>query len=166
MFKKILLIALITLPLTVFAQEGKIAYLNYGDVITAMPEYKLMTDSLSKSQSEFQAEFKILTDEYTKKMSDYIAQRDSLNQSIKLRREQELQDIQQRADNFQQYAAQKQEELQQALGAPIQAKLQKTIEEVGKENNFLYIISLQAFLYKAPHAIDATPLVKKKLGIQ
>jgi len=166
MFKKIVLIALITLPFAAFAQEGKIAYLNYGDVITAMPEYKQMTDSLSKSQSEFQAEFKVFTDDYTKKMSDYIAQRDSLNQSIRLRREQELQDLQQRADNFQQYAAQKQEELQQALVAPIHAKLQKIIEEVGKENNFLYIVNSQVFFFEAPNAINATPLVKKKLGIQ
>jgi len=166
MLKKFLLFALVALPAISFAQESqKIAYVNYGDVIVAMPEYKQMTDSLKRSEAEFQAELKVLSDEYSKKLSDYIAQRDSLNQSIKTRREQELDEIRQRADNFQQYAVQKQDELQQTMSAPIQTKLQKAIDDVGRENNFLYIANSQAFLYISPSATDATPLIKRKLGL-
>jgi len=167
MLKKIVLFAVVMFPVIAFAQESqKIAYVNYSDVIYAMPETKQMQDSLTKSQNEFQAELKIITDEYQKKLSDYVAQRDSLNASIKLRREAELNEVQQRGANFEQYAAQKQDELQQALATPITNKLQKAINDVGAENNFLYIANSQAFLYIAPNATDATPLVKKKLGIQ
>jgi len=166
MFKKFVLFVLVMFPVIAFAQESqKIAYVNYIDVIVAMPEYKQMQDSLKKSENDFQAEMKILSDEYSKKLSDYIAQRDSLNESIKLRREQELDEVRQRAANFEQYAAQKQDELQQALSTPIQNKLQKAINEVGAESNFLYIANSQAFLYIAPSATDATPLIKRKLGI-
>jgi outer membrane protein len=166
MIKKILLIALVALPLGAFAQEAsKIAYVNYMDVIASMPEYKAMNDSLKKSEAEYQAELKVLSDEYTKKVSDYVAQQDSLNESIKQRRIAELQDLQQRAQNFQETAAQKQDELQQKLSQPIQEKLMKAVNDVGKENNFQYIANAQAFLYIAPDATDATPLVKKKLGI-
>ena len=165
MFKKIVLFALVMFPVAVFAQD-KIAYVHYLEVVNAMPEYKQMMDSLNKFQTDFQAELKSMSDEFTKKYSDYIAQRDSLNENIRLRREQELQDMQQRAENFQQYAAQKQDEMQQALSAPILSKLQKAIEDVGKENNFLYIANSQVFLYISPNATDATPLVKRKLGIQ
>ena len=167
MFKKILLFALVMLPFSIFAQESqKIAYVNLTDVYVAMPEYKQMQDSLKKSEAEFQNELQGMSDEYTKKLSDYVSQRDSLNESIKLRREQELDNIRQRAENFQQLAAQQQDALQQSLAAPIQDKLQKAINEVGKENNFLYIANSQVFLYLAPHATDATPMVRKKLGIQ
>ncbi|MCL1933590.1 MAG: OmpH family outer membrane protein [Candidatus Azobacteroides sp.] len=167
MFKKIVLFALVMFPVIGFAQETqKIAYVNYFDVVMAMPEYKQMQDSLKKSDSEFQAELKVLSDEYAKKVSDYVAQRDSLNESIKLRREQEIEEIRQRADNFQQYAAQKQDELQQSLSVPIQTKLQKAIDDVGKESNFLYIANSQAFSYISATATDATPLIKRKLGIQ
>jgi len=166
MFKKIVLFALLALPAVVFAQEQKIAYVNYGDVVTAMPEYKQMQDSLNKSANEFQAELKTMSDEYTKKLSDYVTQQDSLNESIKLRRQEELQNLQQRAENFQQYASQKQDEMQQRLSVPIQDKLQKATNDVGKENNFLYIIDFQALRYESPSAVDATPLIKKKLGIQ
>ena len=167
MVKKIVLFALVMFPVIGFAQEAqKIAYVNYGDVVVAMPEYKQMQDSLRKSETEFQSELKILSDEYAKKFSDYIAQRDSLNESIKLRREQEIEDIRQRATTFEQYAVQKQDELQQALSVPIQTKLQKAVDDVGRENNFLYIANSQAFFYISPTATDATPLVKRKLGIQ
>jgi len=166
MFKKIVLFALLTLPVFAFAQEQKIAYVNSVDVFTAMPEYKLMQDSLNKSAAEFQAELKNMSDEYTKKLSDYVAQQDSLNESIKIRRQQEIQDLQQRAENFQQYASQKQDEMQQRLSVPIQDKFQKAVNDVGKENNFLYIINSQVILYESPSAVDATPLIKKKLGIQ
>ena len=166
MLKKIVLITLVMLPCMMFAQEAqKIAYANNEQVIVAMPEYKAMQDSLQKQANAFRAEVKTLSDEYAKKMSDYVAQQDSLNDAIKQRRIAELQEIQQRADNFQQYAAQQQEELQQKLGAPIQEKLQKAINDVGKENNFLYIVNVQAFFYVSPNAVDATPLIKKKLGL-
>jgi len=166
MIKKIVLIALVMLPVVAFAQEQKIAYVNYGDVVMAMPEYKLMQDSLNKSANEYQAEINSMRDEYTKKLTDFVNQQDSLNETIKARRQQEIQELQQRSENFQQYAAQKQDEMQQRLSAPIQDKLQKAINDVGKENNFLYIGRSEAFLYISPNATDATPLVKKKLGIQ
>jgi outer membrane protein len=166
MIKKFLLIALVALPLAAFAQEAqKIAYVNYIDVVTSMPEYKAMQDSLKKADSEYQAELKVLSDEYTNKTADYVQHQDSLNESIKQRRLKELDDLRQRAANFQETAAQQQEELQQKLLQPIQEKLQKTISEVGKENNFLYIVNSQAFLFVSPNAADATPLIKKKLGI-
>jgi len=166
MLKKIVLIALVMLPCMMFAQEAqKIAYLNNEEVILAMPEYKAMQDSLQRQATSFRAELKTLSDEYTKKMTDYVAQQDSLNDAIKQRRIAELDDLRQRADNFQQYAAQQQDELQQRMGAPVQEKFQKAVNDVGKENNFLYIVNSQAFIYIAPNAVDATPLIKKKLGL-
>jgi len=165
MVKKIVLFALVMFPVIAFAQD-KIAYVNSMDVLTTMPEYKLMQDSLNKANNEFQAELKNMSDEYTKKLSDYVNQRDSLNESIKARREQEIQDLQQRAELFQQSAAQQQDAMQQRLSAPIYDKFQKAVNDVGKENSFLYIIDSQVLRYSSPTATDATPLVKKKLGIQ
>jgi len=146
------------------------AYLNYNDIVTTMPEYKQMQASLKNSQDESQAELKAMSDEYTQKLSDYVAQQDNLNESIKVRRQQELQNLQQRAQDFQQSAAQKQEALQQRLLTPIQEKLQNAINEVGKENNFLYIINHHPndslLLYIAPQSPDVTSMVKRMLGIQ
>ena len=167
MIKKIVLFAILVFPVVAFAQETqKIAYMDQGDVIVNMPEYKLMMDSLKKDSEDYDAEIKSWTDEYSKKMADFQEQQDTLNEAIKIRRYQDLEELRQRAANFQQYAQQKLEELQQALFAPIIEKFQKAVDEVGKENNFLYIIDSQAIRFTSSSAVNATTLVKKKLGIQ
>jgi len=147
------------------ANLSSLAYINYIDVITAMPEYKQMQDSLQKSENEFQIELKRITDEYSEKMSDYLKQRNSLNQSIKDRREQELDGLRERAVNFQQEAQQAQDATQQRLSASIQDKLQKAINDAGTENGFFYIVRSEAFVFTLPGAVNATSLIKRKLGI-
>jgi len=166
MIKKIFLFTLVMFPVLSFAQEAKIAYVNYGEVILAMPEYKQMVDSLEKRGQMYQTEMQTINDEYSKKYSDYLSVQDSLDESIKIRRVQEIENIRVSAENFQQFAQQNMEELQNALIGPVTNKLQKAINEVGAENNYLYIANSQSFLYISPNATDATPLVRKKLGIQ
>jgi len=167
MIKKFLLFALLMFPVLSFAQESqKIAYVKYQDVILSMPEYRLMIDSLQKSEQELQNEINIISDEYTKKLSEFVEQQESMSESIKIRRREELNGIQERAQNFQIQAQQLQEELQRSLFTPIQNKFQKAVEDVGAENNFLYVFDSQVMLFISPAATDATPLVKKKLGIQ
>ena len=169
MIKKILLFVLVIFPAISFAQENqKIAHINYADVITAMPEYKSMVDSLQKEENAYKADFQEMTEDYYKKYSELIAKQDSINENIKLRKQQEIDEIRVKIENYQQFIGQKQEELQRLLFTPIQSKAQKAINEVGAENNFLYIIinDPQVVLYASPNALDATPLVKKKLGIQ
>lgn len=167
MFKKIVLFAILIIPVMTFAQETqKIAYVNHDEVFTAMPEVRQASDSLTKVGESFQAELKTMSDEYEKKFTDFIEQQETLSEAIKIRRQADLNDLRERTNNFQQYAGQKIQELEQALVVPIQEKLKKAINDVGKENNFLYIADSRVLLYISTNAVDATPLVKKKLGIQ
>ena len=106
-----------------------------------------------------------MQDEYQTKYSAFVSQQDSLSDNIKLRRMQEIQDIQARIDNFVQVAQQDVQKKQQELLMPIQEKLQKAIKDVGAENGYTYIVDPAALLYTGPNAIDATPLVRKKLGL-
>ena len=166
MIKKIFLFALVMFPLAGFAQEAKIAYVNYEEIILAMPEYKSMIDSLQKKGQEYENEMQTINEEYTKKYSDYIAVQETLDESIKVRRIQELDNIRVSGENFQQYAQQKMKELQDALLGPVTTKSQKAVDDVGSENNFLYILDSNSMRYISPSAVNATPLVRKKLGIQ
>ena len=49
---------------------------------------------------------------------------------------------------------------------PIQQKMADAIKAVGTEQGYTYIIDPQVLLYTGPNAIDATPFVKTKLGLQ
>lgn len=153
------------LPLGAFAQEVKIAFVKTQEVFMAMPEVSAMEKSMADLNEKYKGELKAMQDEYQKKYSDFVAQQDSLTENIKLRRMQEIQDIQGRIDNFMQVAQQDVQKKQQELLQPIQEKLQKAIQDVGAEKGYTYIIDPAALLYTGTNAVDATQFVRTKLGL-
>jgi outer membrane protein len=164
MLKKIVLLALFALPMSVFAQE-KIAFFNSPEVTAAMPESKQMADSLQKIQEAVKSELTILQEEYEKKYKAFMDEGDKLIESIKIRRMQEIKDIEERAGLFQEQSQQRYGETRDALLKPIYDKVRDALQKVGAENNFTYILDAGSLLYVNPSAIDATPLVKQKLGL-
>jgi len=170
MLKKIVLFALLLIPMMGYAQEQKIAYFKSGEVIPLMPETKQMMDSLKKSGDAYQAELQSISDEYTKKMTALTEQQDTLSQNIKVLRMREIDRIRESAETLQQQAQQSQSDLQQTLFAPILAKITKALEEIGTENHYAYIINHDpnnsVLLYISPQSPDVTPLVKAKLGLK
>jgi outer membrane protein len=171
MYKKIVLFALMLLPLTAFAQEvQKIAHVNYGEIILAMPEYTQMQDSLKKSEAALLAELQVMRDDYNSFLQALVEQQNTLVESIKVRRQQELSEKEERIGNFQQYAQGIQGQLSQALFTPIQEKFQKAVSDVATENHYTYVLNFtpeqNILLYVSPKGIDATPLVKAKLGLK
>ena len=164
--KKLVIFLLMMLPLGLFAQESKIAIVNTQEVMMAMPEFTDMQKQMQEMEANYQKELKVMSDEYNKKYADFIAQQDSLTENIRLRRMQELEDINQRSQNFIQVSQQDFQKKQGELLTPIQEKLRNAIAAVGKENGYLYILDPQIVLYKSDAAIDATAQVKAKLGIQ
>ncbi len=170
MFKKIVLFALLLVPAGMFAQEAaqKIAYFNSQEVIMAMPETLALQDSVRKQASAFEAELKILEEEFNKKFVAFQSQQDTLIESIKIRRQQELADLNERATALRQQAGQTIEKLQQDLLAPIEKKVRDALTAVGEENGFAYIIDSVSgvLVYTSTKSPDATPLVRKKLGLK
>ena len=160
--KKLIIFLLMILPLGVFAQEAKVAIVNSQEIMMAMQE------TMKQMNDKYAGEMKTMEDEFQKKYTDYIAQQDSMTENIKLRRTQELEDIRQRVENFTQVAQQDMSKKQQELLAPIQEKLRNAIKAVGDEKGYAYIIDNNPgiVLYTGNAAIDATPLVKAKLGLK
>ena len=165
--KKLIVLLLMILPLGAFAQEVKIAFVNTQEVFMAMPEVSDMEKQLADLNEKYRTELQQMQAEYEKKYSDFIAQQDSLTENIKLRRMQEIQDIQDRMNNFYQISQQDMQKKQQELLQPIQQKLKDAIQKVGEENGYTYIIDpTTALLYTAPSAVNATAAVRSKLGLQ
>jgi outer membrane protein len=165
MLKKIVLFALLLIPVMGYAQEQKIAYFKYSEVVPLMPEYTQMLDSLKKSEAALQAELESISDEYTKKVTAFSEQQATLAESIKAVRLKEIERIRESAETLQRQAMQIQDDLQKSLFVPIEAKVKKALTEVGTENHFAYIVNAEVMLYTSPQSQDATPLVKAKLGI-
>lgn len=165
--KKLIVLLLMILPFTgvVSAQDTKIAFVNTAEVFNAMPEFADMQKKMDELNAKYKKELETMQSEFQKKYSAFIAEQDSLTENIKVRRMQDIQDMQQRMDNFVQVAQQDVNKQQQDLVAPIQQKIGEAIKAVGAEQGYTYIIDPQILLYTGPNAIDATPLVKTKLGL-
>jgi len=164
--KKFIVMIMLLLPLGLVAQEIKIAYVNAGEVINAMPEVSAMETELAALKAQYQNYLKNLYDDYTQKNTDLIAQQDSLTENILKMRVQEIQDLRDRIENYQQMAEQEQQDKYEKLYTPIIEKFQKAVEQVGDENGYTYILNPQALLYTSKSAINATDKVKAKLGLQ
>jgi outer membrane protein len=169
MCRKIVLFALMLIPATAAFAQGaqKVAHVNYNEIVMAMPEITVMRDSLNKSQEAYTAEFKTIKDEYDKKYTAFLNQQDSLIQSIKVRRMQELQDFESRMAEFEKYAQSMQGQLQEYFLGIVQDKVLKAVNDVATENHYTYVLNSQVLLFSSPQSsIDATPLVKAKLGLK
>ncbi|MBQ2322946.1 MAG: OmpH family outer membrane protein, partial [Bacteroidales bacterium] len=117
-------------------------------------EAKKLTDQMSVMQNELQQKFQ-----------DYANKRDSLPDLIRATIEKDLQDTQTRIQSFQQLAQQSLSKKEADLMQPILENYQKALEEVAKENNYIYVFdtSSQVLLYTSTQSIDASPYVKAKM---
>ena len=166
--KKIIVMVLLLLPLGMVAQEVKIAVVKANEILAQMPEVIAMQAELDKQQQIYQKEMKSFDDDYTRKYQDYMTQQDSLPENISKIRLQELQNMEMRMQNFQQFASQEIEKKETELFTPIKEKLQKAIDQVGEENGYqlMFLYNPNIILYMGKSAIDATDQVKAKLGLK
>lgn len=164
--KKILLslVALMAMPLMMFAQEQKIAVVDVNSIIMQMPETKAMQTTLDDLLKKYEDTHVAMQQEFQKKYEAYEAEREGLLETIRTRREQELQDQAKRIQDLQQVAQQDYQKKQVELLTPIQKKLQDAITAVGNENGYTYIVDANTVLFmNNSTAIDATTKVKAKL---
>jgi outer membrane protein len=171
MIKKLLLSLLVAVPFLAPAQtQVKLAVVNSLEVLNAMPEKTTAEATLKTFSDKYEAEFKKLQTEFNQKYADYqaLANDASTPQTIKERRMQELQENDQKIQEFQKKANADIQSQQQSLLAPVKEKLQKAIQTVGEEGGFAMIfdVSTTPVPYKSAAIEDVTAKVKEKLGIK
>jgi outer membrane protein len=105
-----------------------------------------------------------------KKYEDYLklTQDKTTSQLILQTKEEEMNTLQQRMQNFQQSAEQTLSTRGTELFKPIQDKAIKAVTDVAAENGFTYIFDTAggAVVYTSPDSQDILPLVKTKLGLK
>ena len=154
------------------AKPIKLGHLDVQKVMTSMPEFKKAQDDLAAKEQEIRKELTAMHENYQKLMQEYQANAKTLPELSRTAKEQEIQGLAERIQNFQQLAQEQMAKTQEDLLAPIITKIQNAVQAVGKEGGFTYIFAATpnfgqgALLYTADNSEDVLPLVKKKLGIQ
>ncbi len=166
-FKIALFFAFFALSLSGFAQDLKFAHIDVQKLVASLPEKVKADKALQDEAAKLQSQLKIMSEELDKKYADYMAQKDSLPDLVKSIKEKEIQDQNQRIQNYNQLAQQSLSQKEQELLKPIIEKVQGAIDAVGAEKGFIYIfdISSKIIVFHSEKSVDAEPLVKAKLGI-
>lgn len=164
MIKKLLLAIMIALPMSVFAQ--KFAVINTQQLMESMPEIKTVNEQLEAANKKYQDEFTKLQEEFQKKFEEFQALEASTPQTIKDRRMQEMQELENKIQQFREMAAQDIQRQQQQLMAPIQEKVIQAIKAVGAEGSYTFVFENMMPLYTGSDVTDITDSVKSRLGIK
>ena len=162
--KKVIIAMLLALPM--FASAQKFGHINSQELFAQMPEVAQVRLKMDTIQSQYENQLASMNEEFQKKMQDYQAQESTMADAVKQIRQQELQEMQQRIQLFYQTAEQDIQKKQQELLTPVHEKLTKAIKAVGEREGYTYIFDSAAMVHIGADATDATPAVKKELGIK
>ncbi len=162
--KKIIITIMLALPILANAQ--KFGHINTQELFTQMPEVAQVRAQMDTINAQYESQLAMMQEEFQKKVQDYQAQEATMAEAIKQIRQQELQEMQQRIQLFYQTAEQDIQKKQQELLAPVHEKMAKAIKAIGERENYTYIFDSQAMVHIGTDAVDATPSVKKELGIK
>ena len=167
MLKKIVLLLMLVLPMSVFAQ--KFGHIKTQEILTIMPEYTKAQTDIQTMQKQYEDEMKRLQDEINKKFAAYQQEQANLPKNIQERRQKELQELNERGMQMGQDAQQQLQQSWMEMLEPIAKKIDDAIKAVGQEGGYVYIFDLNATqipFVNETLSTDVTSAVKGKLGLQ
>lgn len=167
MKKIIFLLAIgMTIGFGVSAQSAKkTGYVNSQELLEKMPEAIKADSALTKYQNELGDTYKTMVTEYQTKAAEAQKSGATWSDAVKEVKAKELDDLQNRIQEFQQGADEKIGRKRQELFKPILDKAQTAIKAVGTEGSYDYIFEGGQLLF-AKDAENIMPQVKAKLGIK
>ena len=165
--KKIIIIAAMALmSLAATAQETKIAYVDFNEVIMLMPEMDAARATLEENEMTQSEILQSMYEEYQTKVQQYQQKAETWTAAIRQSKESELMEIQSRLEQTQQSFATEINQLQQELQAPIVEKAQNTVNELAKAKGVAVVLEKGSVIFIDPaQCVDLTPEARKALNI-
>lgn len=166
MFKKILLVAALILPMFASAQTLKIGLVDTQEILSKLPDTAAANKQLEETSKKYEDEYAKLNEEMKRLYDEIQNMGESELPAIRERKTREFTDHQQKAQQFEQNAMQHLQKLQGDLMQPIMQKIRTAIESVGKEGGYSLVQEMSTQIYYAAPVVDITPEVKAKLGVK
>lgn len=161
---KSIAIVAFTLGTITLAKAQKIAHISLDSLITTMPESKTAQEVAQKYLKDLENQVATMDTELQTKYAAYMKDSETMSPLVKSTKENELQDLNKRIEDFKQQAQQDYQRKYGELSKPIYDKAKKAIDLVAKENSYKYVLdtSTGVVLYSEP-SDDIFSLVTKKL---
>lgn len=139
--KKLLLFFLVIVPMSVAAQSIKFGYFSYDAAFKSMPGYITAQKNLSDLRAKYDAEAKRSEDEFNIKYEEFLEGQKDFPSNISQKRQSELQDMMARNVAFKKEAKRLLASAENDAYAPLQEKLNKTMQVIGHERGYAFIIN-------------------------
>ena len=174
--KKLVKLAMVVL-LTVSASTAfgqKFGRVDLAAIVPNMPEYKEAVTNLEAYGMDLQNQLEQIQVEFNTLLANYEKNAATMSDSIRQLKEQELGQLQQRFQDFQQIAQQDMQRKEAEVMNPIYEKANDAVKKVAAEGGYVAIFSTAGdqagsagLAYFDPAALtDITPEVKKALNIE
>lgn len=149
---------------TAYAQ--KIAHVNLDSLITLLPESKIAQQGVLDYAKLLEQQVTAMQTELQTKYAEFQEKSKDMPELVRVSKEKELNDLNQRIQDFQQQAQADYQRKSAELSRPVYEKAKKAIDQVAKENGYKYVLdtSTGIVLFSEP-TDDIIALVVKKLGI-
>ncbi|HEU5146176.1 MAG TPA: OmpH family outer membrane protein [Chryseosolibacter sp.] len=173
MKKLFLLLAL--LPIQIAAAQnvdkttGRIGYANLDYIMQRLPQMKEIESQLKSTQTQLRNQIQTKSDELKKQYEQFNATAQTMADTVRMRREQEMQEALGRLEQMQQEAQVSLQNKQKLLMAPLYLKVNTAISQVARENGFDIILTEKVgafnFLLYKNEQLDVSNLVLAKFGV-
>ena len=145
----------------------KVGHVNFNELLQSMPGIDSVRIALQEYQQTLTDQMDQMRVEFENKYLDYQSKSAGMSDIIKQNKEQELAQLQERIDAFQQQAQQELQNKQAAMLQPLINEAKQAVSDVAKELGYNYVLNSieDVVLYSEP-TDDLMPQVKAKLGIE
>ena len=165
-FKTILFAVALCLGTVSFVQaQSKVAHINTAELIQAMPEMKAAQSELEALGKTYQADMQASITEYQNTVKQYEAEAATKTDEENQKRGLELQEKQQRIQQFQADAQQDMQKKEIDLLKPITEKAKSAILKVARAQGFDYVLDSSQNIVILSDGKNLLDDVKKELGI-
>ena len=174
--KKLMKLALVAvLALTASTAFGqKFGRVDLAAIVPNMPEYKEAVTNLEAYGMDLQNQLEQIQVEFNTLLANYEKNAATMSDSIRQLKEQELGQLQQRFQDFQQIAQQDMQRKEAEIMNPIYAKADEAVKKVAAAGGYVAVFSTAGdqpssagLAYFDPALLtDLTGAVKKELGIE
>ncbi|MFW5773123.1 MAG: OmpH family outer membrane protein [Tangfeifania sp.] len=168
LMKLFTLLVLVGVTATAGAQDLKFGHIDLQELVRVMPEYSAAQTEMNNFQAELEEVFGEMQQNYQQKLTELEQMGEEVSEVKRNAKVTELQDIQQRMQNYQQTAQQQIQQKQAEELQPVFDKAENAIAKVAKEQGLAYVFDSGAgvVLYKSNQSVDLLPLVKQELEVE
>ena len=164
-FKSFIVIGLVAVSFA--SQAQKIAFIELDSLLSKMPEMIEAKKASADYYKQLEVTLTTMQKELNDKLADYQSHEKDYTDLIKQTKQKELQDMNQRIQDFQAQAQADFQKKNDELTKPINEKAKKAIEKVAKAKGYKMVFdsSVGGVLYSEP-ADNIFQFVKTELGIK